>query len=91
MKNTSKAFALSSIICFATGIGFFLYFQFLEYQARQKLPVEMRTPEVIQSVYDGSVCLGCDVSGMILMILFFACGTVILLLWGIYKYFSTNQ
>jgi len=91
MKSTSKAFAISTAICFGLGIGFFLYFHFLEYQARQKLPTEMRTPEAIQRIYDGSVCLGCDISATILLILFFAIGTFIAVLWGIYETFFAKR
>ena len=91
MKNTSKAFAISTTICFGLGIAFFLYFHFLEYQARQKLPPEMRTPEAIQNIYDGSVCLGCDISAMILLILFFAIGTFVTVLWGMYETFPAKQ
>ena len=91
MKNTSKAFAIATTICFGLGIGFFLYFHFLEYQARQKLPPEMRTPEAIQAFYDGSVCLGCDVSATIVLILFFAIGIFIAVLRGIHETFSTKK
>ena len=51
----------------------------------------MRTPEAIQRIYDGSVCLGCDISATILLILFFAIGTFIAVLWGIYETFFTKQ
>ncbi len=51
----------------------------------------MRTPEVIQSTYDGSVCLGCDISAMILLLLFFAIGTIIAVSWGMYEAFSSRQ
>lgn len=91
MKDTSKAFAISTILCFGLGIGFFLYFHFLEHQARQNLPPDMRTPEAIQNVYDGSVCLGCDISAMILLLLFLGIGTVIAISWGIYEAFSSRQ
>ena len=91
MKNISKAFAISTAICFGLGIGFFLYFYFLEYQARQKLPPEMRTPEVIQNIYDGSVCLGCDLSAMFLLALFFAIGTFVAVLWSVYEIVSRKQ
>ncbi len=51
----------------------------------------MRTPEAIQNIYDGSVCLGCDISAMILLILFFAIGTFVTVLWGMYETFPAKQ
>jgi uncharacterized protein YneF (UPF0154 family) len=91
MKNTSKALAIATTICFALGIGFFLYFHFLEYQARQKLPPEMRTPEAIQALYDGSVCLGSDISATLSLTLFFAIGIFIAVLREIHKTFSKKR
>jgi hypothetical protein len=91
MKNTSKALAVATTICFGLGIGFFLYFHFLEYQARKELPPEMRTPEAIQALYDGSVCLGCDVSAMMSLVLFFAMGIFIAVLRELHENFSTKQ
>ena len=91
MKNTSKALAIATTICFALGIGFFLYFHFLEYQARQYLPPEMRTPEAIQALCDGSVCLGCDISATISLTVFFVIGIFIAVLRGIHETFSAKQ
>ena len=50
----------------------------------------MRTPEAIQYYYDGSVCLGCDISATILLTLFFTIGTFVAILWGIYETFSAK-
>jgi hypothetical protein len=88
MKDTNKGFAISAGICFVLGIGFFLHFQFLEHQARQNLPFGMKTPEAIQKYYDGSVCLGCDISGMILLSLFFGIGIIIVVLS---RFYSQNK
>ncbi len=51
----------------------------------------MRTPEAIQAFYDVSVCLGCDVSATIFLILFFAIGIFIAVLRGIHETFSTKK
>jgi len=91
MTDGKRFFAISTLLCFGLGIGFFVYFNYLEYQARQALPPEMRTPEAIQNIYDGSVCLGCDITGMILLILFFAIGILTAVSCGIYAAFSRKQ
>jgi hypothetical protein len=90
--NDAKRFSVISItLSFGLGIFFFLYFNYLEYQARQTLPPEMRTPEAIQNVYDGTVCLSCDIAGTGLMFLFSAIGIFIAVLWGTYTVVSKKQ
>jgi len=91
MTDTRKFFVISAALNFGLGLLFLVYFNYLEYQARQELSPEMRTPEAIQSIYDGSVCLGCDISATILLILFSVIGTFIAVSWGIYETFFTKQ
>ena len=45
----------------------------------------MKTPEAIQKYYDGAVCLGCDISEMISLLLFFAVGIIIVVLCAFYS------
>jgi hypothetical protein len=91
MPDAKRFFAISATLSFGLGIVFLAYFNYLEYQARQDLPPEMRTPEAIQYYYDGSVCLGCDVAGAALFILFSAIGTLTAGLWGISATLSKKQ
>jgi hypothetical protein len=91
MTDARKFFVLSTPLSFGLGIASFVYFYYLEYEARQKLSPEMKTPEAIQKYYDGSVCLGCDIAGIGLMLLFFALGILTTVLWGIYEIFSKKQ
>jgi hypothetical protein len=51
----------------------------------------MRTPEAIQNIYDGSVCLACDMKATALLILFSATGTLTAVVWGISAAFSKKQ
>ena len=90
MNDARKIFAISTGLSFAFGILSLIYFNYLEYQARQDLPPEMRTPEALQ-FYDGSVCLGCDISGIGLLFLFCGLGSFFALIWGIYETFQTKQ
>ena len=91
MTDAKRFFIISAVLCFGLGICFFGYFNYLEYQARQALPPEMRAPEAIQNVYDGAVCLSCDIAGTSLLILFFAIGTLTAVPGGVYTVFSGNQ
>jgi len=91
MKDTRKFFVIPTILSFGIGIIFFVYFNFLEHQARQKLPPEMRTPESIQNIYDGAVCLSCETTGTALLFLSFAIGAFIVVLCGVYEVFSKNR
>jgi hypothetical protein len=75
MNDARKFCVISTGLSFAFGILLLIYFNYLEYQARQDLPPEMRTPEALQSYYDGSVCLGCDVAGISLLFLFCGLGS----------------
>lgn len=91
MSETSKIFAGATFFCFGLGLSAKIVSFILEHQARQELSPEMRTPEAIQYHYDGAVCLGCDIAGIGLMILFFALGVFIAVVWGIYEAFSNNK
>lgn len=91
MSATRKTFIISAAFFFGLGVLFLVYFIYLEHQARQELPPEMRTPEAIQYYYDGSVCLGCDISGMISFMIFSSIGILILIIWGIYEAFSKKS
>lgn len=91
MTAAKRFFAISTTLSFGLGIIFFAYFNYLEYQERQNLPAEMRTTEAIQYYYDGSVCLGCDVAGAVLFILFSAIGTLTAVGWGILAAFPKKQ
>ena len=88
MTDARRFFVLSTALSFGLGITSFLYFYFLEYQARQNLSPEMKTPEAIQKYYDGAVCLGCDIAAILLLAVFFAVGIMMLVLWGFYEAFS---
>jgi hypothetical protein len=91
MSDARKFFVISAMLSFGLGILFFAYFNYLEMQERQKLPAEMRTPEAVQNVYDGAVCLSCDIAGTGLLFLCFAIGTFTAVLWGIYEVISKKQ
>ena len=91
MNAAKRFFAISTALGFGLGIIFIAYFNYLEYQARQNLPPEMRTPEAIQNIYDGAVCLGCDAAGAALFILFSAIGTLTAVDWGISAAFSKKK
>ena len=91
MSDGRKFFIFTAAFFFGLGILFPLYFVYLEHQARQELPPEMRTPEAIQKYYDGSVCLGCDISGIASFMIFSAVGIFIVIIWGIYETFSKKS
>ncbi len=68
MNDIRKFFAFLSVVSFGFGLISIMVAYLLEFQARQELPPEMRTPEAIHKYYDGSVCLGCEAIGIALMI-----------------------
>ena len=85
MSDLRKAFLFTSILCFGIGIVGVVAMTTMEYQARQALPPEMQTPEAVQSLYDGAVCLSCDLNRIMFAILGFGSGIIVLLFWGIYE------
>jgi len=91
MTDTRKFFVISAALNFGLGLLFLVYFNYLEYQARQELSPDMRTPEAIQKYFDGSVCLGCDIPGMVLMLLFFSIGIFAILLWTAYEIITAKR
>lgn len=91
MIDAKRFFAGSAALGFGSGIISRVYFQYLEHQARQGLPPELRTPEAIESIYDGAVCLSCETTGTVLSLLFFSIGFLALISWGIFTAFPNKQ
>jgi hypothetical protein len=85
MSDSRKAFLFTSIFCFGLGIIGVMAMTIMEFQARQTLPPAMQTPEAIQSLYDGAVCLSCGLNRIVFGILGFGSGILVLLFWGIYE------
>ena len=63
------------------GAGGALYWVVGEWSARRSLPPEMRTPEVIHTVYDDAVCLECSLGGGMLLVFSILFGAAILFIW----------
>jgi hypothetical protein len=85
MNESRGAFLFTCILCFGLGIIGVVAMTIMEFQARQTLPPEMQTPEAIQSIYDGAVCLSCDLNRTMFGILGFGSGILVLMFWGIYE------
>jgi hypothetical protein len=63
------------------GVSGALYWFVGEWDARRRLPPEMRTPEVIHRLYDDAVCLECSVGGGMLIVMSVMFGFGVLLVW----------
>ena len=57
----------------------------MEQQGRNALPAGEQSAVVIQSVYDGAVCLWCDITKMAILIVGSLVTGTVLLSWGIYE------
>ena len=57
----------------------------MEQQARAALPPGEQTAAVIESVYDGAVCLSCDITKMVILIFGSLVTATVVLSWGIYE------
>ena len=77
-------FILSSFILIAT-LGGVIVLTVMEYQARTALPPEEQTAEAIAALYDGAVCLRCDLGRYLLVIYGFLAFIPTLIGWGIYE------
>lgn len=91
MTKLEKVIVVSMFVSFAAGIISKVYFEYLEHQARLKLPPEIRTPEGIQYHCDGACYLLSDVIGTGLMLLFFAGSIFLAFLFGLCKFFSPKS
>ena len=91
MIDAKRFFACSAPLGFGLGIISWVYFQYLEHQARHELPPKLRTPEAIQSIYDGAVCLSCETTGTVLSLVFFSIGFLALISWGVFTALSNKQ
>ena len=85
MNTPRKIFLILSIFVVALTTAGIITLSVMEYQARAALPPEEQTAEVIASIYDGAVCLGCDY-GRVFFAMFGSLSFVAVLFgWGIYE------
>ncbi len=91
MNDARKAFLIAAGLCFVIAVSGVISMSIMEYQARQALPPEEQTADALATLYDGAVCLGCDISRMWFAMFGFASVTAILLGWGIYEAVSRSR
>ena len=85
MSVVRKTFLVLSILVPIVSLGGIIVLTVMEYHARAGLPPEQQTAEIIASVYDGAVCLGCDF-GRVFFAMFGTLSFLIILSgWGIYE------
>lgn len=63
------------------GVSGALYWFVGEWDARRRLPPEMRTPEVIHKLYDDAVCLECSLGGGMILVVSIVFGFGVLFIW----------
>lgn len=85
MNDARKLFSLGAVLCLVIAVVGIATMTIMEYQARQALPPEEQTVEAIASLYDGAVCLWCDISRIWFAMFGFASVTAVLFGWGIYE------
>ena len=83
MKTARKVFLVSALGFFIVTVAGIVAMTLMEHNARMALPSEQQTPEAIERLYDGAVCLACDLWRI--FIAMFGSIVVIgtLLLWGL--------
>ena len=85
MSKPGKIFFFTAVVLIGVTLVSVIALSVLEDQARQALPAAEQTASVIQSKYDGAVCLNCDIYRMAILI-FGLMGTgIVILCWGIYE------
>ena len=78
-------FILSVFVMIAT-LGGIIALTVMEHQARAALPPDEQTAEAIATLYDGAVCLKCDLSRYLLFISGSLAFVTVLIGWGIYEF-----
>ena len=85
MNVPRKVFSITvALLVLGTIVGIAVL-TIMENQARAALPPEQQTAEAIATIYDGAVCLGCDL-GRIFFGMFGAIAVMLsLLAWAVYE------
>lgn len=76
-----KVYAIALACCLALGVGGVLFAVVGEWNARRKLPPEMRSPEAIQYHFDGSACSECELGGFMMVFSAIFMGGLLALIW----------
>ena len=81
LSRMRKAYATALACCLALGVFGVLFAVVGEWNARRKLPPELRSPEAIQYHFDGSVCLGCELGGSMIVVSAIFIGGLLAIIW----------
>ena len=85
MNVPRKVFLFTTTLLVAGTVIGIVVLILMEYEARAALPPEQQTAEAIATLYDGAVCLGCDLSAIFVAMLGSAAVVISLLTWGVYE------
>ncbi len=81
-KIRNTYFLILTATLFGSGLLALFFGWLFEQMARQKLPFDQRTAEIIERDFDGTVCLECSFTSSIVAFFAFGCGVLILLCWA---------
>jgi len=85
MNVERKTFLVFLILILVSTLCGIIAFTVMEQQTRAALPPQEQRAEIIATVYDGAVCLGCDYGRVIFAMLGTISFVVILFIWGVYE------
>ena len=87
----NKFFGVLAATLFAGGFVAIFVGWVLEMIARQRLPQEVRTIEIIERDFDGMVCLKCFFLSSYAAFIAFSLGLLVLVCWGIISLLPSRQ
>jgi hypothetical protein len=91
VSKLGKIFLFTAVVLIGVTLIGVSVLGIIEYQAREALPAAEQSAAVIESRYDGAVCLSCSIYGMVILI-FGLMGTgVVVLCWVIYESIAAGQ
>lgn len=85
MNDYRKAFLVILVLALIITIAGIVGMSVMEYQARAALPIDQQNAKAIAEMYDGAVCLGCDLARMSFAMFGSAFVVLALFCWGIYE------
>src|SRR5687767_353747 len=85
MDKARVIFLITVVVIIGITLAGVIAMTVMEQHARDALPAGEQSAVVIESVYDGAVCLWCDITKMAILILGSLVTGTVLLSWGIYE------